>query len=296
MIDELDRLGYKVRETYTVRLPTYMNVSKTTTKALNLNIYRNLHHHHLHTQKQNFHEEVKPLLRGIPKAEHIAIHYTIYAARNGRLDTMNVGSIVDKYFSDTMVEAKRIPDDDYTHIVRVSFSFGGVCSLNGHATAEIMILDKKENNMRVMLDESDIQTALENYVAESGITGATGVEITVQGNSIEAEVQFGEVSETKEETTKPKSRGGRPRGSKNKTKDAPVKEDANADEPTEAGSSDSNQGDSGQPEGDSKAGSAKENLFGEEESQSSDSKEEVVPNETETPKPTVKKSSIFDED
>lgn len=114
-----------------MRLPTYIDISKKTTKALNLNVYRNLHHHHLNIQKQNFHSVVKPLLRHIKRAEKIWIHYEIFAPRNGRLDTMNVGSIVDKYFSDTMVEAKKIEDDDYNHVVLNSFSFGGVCPLDG---------------------------------------------------------------------------------------------------------------------------------------------------------------------
>lgn len=290
---------------HTVRLPTRINVSKKLVKPLNLNTYRNLHHYSLNTQKQNFHEDVKKLLGSIPKAQKIWIHYQIFAPTNGRLDTMNVGSIVDKYFSDTLVEAKVIPDDNYDHVVFNSFSFGGVQKMDGHAIATIFILEE-EKPMRVLLDQNDIQTALTTYVEGMKLPGATGVTLSVDGEDIVAEVTFGEPEAPAE---KPKTRR---RTTKPKAKPEPKAEEV-TDEPTETageGSNDSadtaeaerteDAAPAGEEASDDK-GSKKGNLFGDEDGQSSDSAETTTsdPAEEEAPAEPVKtkkKSSIFDVD
>lgn len=272
---------------YTVEAPTYIQVSKKRTEALNLNVYRNLHHHYLDKQKKNFHTEVKTRLAELPYLEQIAIHYEIFAPRNNRLDTMNVGSITDKYFSDTLVEAKKILDDNYKHIVATSFSFGGIDRMNGHAKITIYEL-KKELPMRVLLDDNDIQTALENFVAEAGITGATGVEISVKDGNLEAEVLFEDVPA--EDNPAPKKRGGRPRGSKNKAK---VEETADANDDTEADSTgNSDTGSDGVSEDPEKAegSKGKANPFEEKGTQSSDSADKTEEAEVSgDPEPEVKK-------
>ena len=65
---------------------------------------------------------------------------------------------------------------------------------------------------------------LEAYVAERGIPGATGVELSVKGGELTAEVLFGNSdttmkSDNEDQPQKPKNRGGRPAGSKNKPKE-----------------------------------------------------------------------------
>ncbi|WHM52963.1 hypothetical protein [Sulfitobacter phage vB_SupP_AX] len=288
-----------------MRLPTYVNVSKKTTKACNLNIYRNLHHHHLNTQKKRFEEEVAPLLRDKPTAEKVWIHYEIFAPRNGRLDTMNVGSIVDKYFSDTLVNFGKLPDDNQEHIVLSTFSFGGVCPMDGHAIATVNILSKEKEDMRILLDESDIQNALNAYVKTLQLPNAEDAEVEISvtdDGEIEAEVIMGEA--------KPKNKGGRPRGSKTR-KPAPKKEEVTADveettPDSDAGdSTDSDSGGSEPSEEPAKSGATeapkaggKGNLFGDsDEKASSDSPTETeAPKEDGPPKVKTKKSSIFDVD
>ena len=295
---ELEHLeGYEIGRVYDVRLPTYVKVSSKTQKACNLNIYRNLHHHHLNNQKKNFDDEVRPLLNGVPVLDKIAIHYTIFSPKNGRLDTMNVGSIVDKYFSDTLVHSGVLADDHYGHILNVSFSFGGVRKMDGHAIATIYELvddcseEEDEEPMRILLDQDDIQAALEAYVAHMGIAGATGVTIT---GDIEAEVQIGEPAE------KPKIKGGRPKASTNKPKPPVEEETANAETNSDDGSTGTDTGTSepetgsdqadaeSKPENPSNTEGAKNSssIFGEEDEAVSEEK----------PARKVKAgSSIFDE-
>lgn len=213
-----------------MRLPSYVNVSKKTTKACNLNVYRNLHHHHLNTQKKNFKDEVSPVVSQLPRMDKIWIHYKIFAPTARTLDTMNVGSIVDKYFSDALTELGRIPDDNYKHIVFSSFSFGGINKLDGHAIATIYELEK-EKPMRILLDQSDIQTALDNHVQTLGLSGVSGVALSVNdAGKVEAEVLMGDAVAS-EPAPKPKNKGGRPKGSRNKPK-PPVEETPDVEEST----------------------------------------------------------------
>lgn len=294
-----------VVDSYDVRIPTYVLVSKTNKKAVNLNIYRNLHHHHANTQKKNFTDDVTPLLRNKPRAEKIWIHYTIFAPRNGRLDTMNVGSIADKYFSDTMVEAGKIPDDNQEHIVLSTFSFGGVCPMDGHAIATVNILKEEPTDMRILLDQEDIQAALNAYVKTLSIPNAEDatVELEVSEDGIEAEVVIGKAPV--------KNKGGRPRkkpGPKPASTKVEVADDPETD--SEGGSDSTDSGSSDGPEVEAETGteenaepvvkkeSSKGNLFGDDEASPSSDSAETEESKTSTTSKvkSPKKSSIFDVD
>lgn len=86
--------------------------------ALNLNTYRNLHYQVNNKAKRIF---KKKLLDEYPelatiKAYRVNINYVIYPNNYRKFDTMNVISIVDKYFLDALVEIGCIPDDDYDYV------------------------------------------------------------------------------------------------------------------------------------------------------------------------------------
>lgn len=296
--------GFKVRGSHELRLPSYVNVSKKTTKACNLNVYRNLHHHHLNSQKKNFKDEVSKAVRALPRMDKIWIHYTVFAPTARTLDTMNVGSIVDKYFSDALTELGTIPDDNHKHIVYSSFSFGGISKLDGHVIATIYELEKEgDSDMRILLDQADIQTALNTYVSSLNIPNAENatVELSVEDDEIIAEVLMGEA--------KPKNKGGRPKGSRNKTKPAPKEEVVeDAEESTDDTGSGTDSGGGEVPETDPAASekpAEEEQAKAENPSKASEQKssssifdsedsgtEDASP--TEDMKPKTKKSSIFD--
>lgn len=185
-----------------------VQTSKKKKTALNLNVYRNLHHRSLHAQKKKFEELAKKLLRGIPQLGIINLHYEIFVGTKRRLDIMNVGSIIDKYFSDTLTEVGIIQDDDYKNIPMVSFSFGGLVKKEHIRVTITEIKPRKEKPpMRVLLDQSDIQTALTTYVGTLNIPNITGVRLSHNDGEIFAEVLFGlgddepTVSENPEEVT-----------------------------------------------------------------------------------------------
>lgn len=270
---------------FTLKLPMRMEINKRgEVESLNLNIYRNLHFYSLNHQKKAFQDFVKPLLFGLPSMEAVMLHYEVNPKGGSRLDTMNVGSVVDKFFSDALVHNGIIPDDDYKHVVKNTFSFGYLCPKNPHVLVTITETQpRKETPMRILLDESEIQKALEAFVETMGLSGASGVELTINGNEIQAEIMMNgsssrstQSADSNTETTdQPVKRRGRLPGSKNKPKG-----DQDVAESTSTGSDLDSSGttDSGEEEGSDNEtettstvtkGKASD-LFGESESSSDD--------------------------
>ena len=216
---------------FTIKLPMRMKVNKGgDLESLNLNVYRNLHFYKLNFQKKAFHDFVKPLLSGLPPMEAISLHYQINPKGGSRLDTMNVGSVVDKFFSDALVLCGIVPDDDYKHVVRNNFEFGSLCPNDPHVLVTITeTKPRKETPMRILLDQQEIQKALEAFVQTMGLAGATGVELGLVGDEIQAEIIMNGVlsvpstvtvqsDSTETASDQPRKRGGRVPGSKNKPK------------------------------------------------------------------------------
>lgn len=318
-------------QSFQVKLPMRMQTNRGGEReSLNLNVYRNLHFRKLSYQKNAFHEDISPLLRGLPQLGKVTLHYEVNPKSGGRLDTMNVGSIVDKYFSDTLVEAGIIEDDDFSHVVFNSFSYGAVNPKDPHVLVTITEIEPRSNqSMRVLLDQTEIQRALEAFVQTMGLTGVQGVELTATADgSITAEIVMG-LQQPKVAThtayretdssgivIRPK-RGGRPLGSKNKPKEPDDVETSGTigsdsygsgtSEPNQKAdrytdSDDSPEEEDDRAESEESNGTPTPNLFGDSDDQSvnndtdTDSVEEDE--EIDIPVPEeqrVKKSSIFDE-
>jgi hypothetical protein len=83
--------------------------------ALNLNEYRNAHYQTLNKAKKIFkqmlYDDYPELFR--IKASRMVVTYCITPLTAKKFDTMNILSIVDKFFLDAVKEAGAIPDDSY---------------------------------------------------------------------------------------------------------------------------------------------------------------------------------------
>lgn len=86
--------------------------------ALNLNVYRNAHYQTLNKAKIIFKNQLLadyPELTRI-KAQRVEIEYYIERCDKRVFDTMNIISIVDKFFLDALVEFGCIHDDNYNYV------------------------------------------------------------------------------------------------------------------------------------------------------------------------------------
>lgn len=111
---------------WVVSVPIFVMVSKKRRFWLNLNQYRNAHHHTLDKAKKEFKHAVEPKLSLVPFSEKIRMSFLLYAPNNQRRDVSNVCSVVDKFFSDCLVEAGKLPDDNKDHLPMVAYGWGGI--------------------------------------------------------------------------------------------------------------------------------------------------------------------------
>ena len=115
---------------WVVSAPVRVLKNRKTKFNLNLNAYRNAHHHLLDDAKKDFAEIMKPRLIGIPSLVQIRMSYLLYTKTNQLCDVANVCSIVDKFFSDSLVKEGIIPDDNRNYVKMVAYGFGEVDKLN----------------------------------------------------------------------------------------------------------------------------------------------------------------------
>jgi len=92
----------------------------------NLNIYRNAHYRTLSSVKIKYKAQVLDQIKELPTLTAVRLTYTLYPKTHRRTDLTNVLCIHDKFFADALVEAGKLEDDDYKHIVKTTYLFGKV--------------------------------------------------------------------------------------------------------------------------------------------------------------------------
>lgn len=112
--------------TYTVDLPTFVQVSNKTRFSINLNQYRNTHFQILNKAKAKFAEQIADQIQALPAFKKIAISYTLFPRTRQLCDVSNICAIADKFFCDALKDQGRILDDNYTVVLGTQYLFGEV--------------------------------------------------------------------------------------------------------------------------------------------------------------------------
>lgn len=111
---------------FVVNSPLQVAKTKATNFILNMNVYRNTHYQTLNKVKVNYKAVITPQIELLPKFTKVKLVYTLYPATKRLCDLTNVCSIHSKFFLDSLVELSVLPDDNYQHVLRETFQFGGV--------------------------------------------------------------------------------------------------------------------------------------------------------------------------
>jgi len=86
-----------------------------------------------------FKEEIEDQVLALPNVTElwgkVSLHYLLYPQNNIKRDLMNVVSIIDKYFVDTLVEMGKLEDDN--------------CHFVPGFSCEVRSIDKKNPRMEV---------------------------------------------------------------------------------------------------------------------------------------------------
>ena len=143
-----------------ISLPYFVLTGKKDKRFyVNLNIYRNAHHFTLNSAKVTFKEIIQDQIDRLPMLNRIKLHYRVFTPTNRKIDTMNVGSIADKFFCDALVESGKILDDDYNFVVYNGFEFGGIDKEN----PRVEVLIEETSPMKMIFGTSEIVAALQMY-------------------------------------------------------------------------------------------------------------------------------------
>lgn len=153
-------------------LPLTVRVSRKKTFSLNLNSYRNTHYLVLNNAKIAFKEAVAHLVKPLPFYEKIRLTYTLYPKTLHLMDVSNVCSVVDKFFSDSLVEFGKLSDDNYNFLPEVNFRFGSLDRSNPRVDVFIESIDDmkihkpniKDDPMQVTLSQAEINLAIIAHV------------------------------------------------------------------------------------------------------------------------------------
>jgi hypothetical protein len=105
--------------------------------SLNLNQYRNWHYQVSNNIKSIFGKEVEDRLDFVFKGP-VMITYDYYAPNKRKVDLMNVISVVDKFFQDTMVTKGCIEADDTSIVKRVTATYKGIDKYDPRIEANII--------------------------------------------------------------------------------------------------------------------------------------------------------------
>lgn len=154
---------------WVISLPLSVRVSGKKTFTLNLNQYRNTHFRTLNTAKVNYEGLVRRLIRkkGLPKMSRVELEYTVYPGSHVQLDVSNVCSIVEKFFCDSLVSSKILPDDNYKHVLKSTYMYGHVDIKNPRVDVLIRSLDKVNkgiNTMKIILTNEEVLSALQEHI------------------------------------------------------------------------------------------------------------------------------------
>jgi hypothetical protein len=178
---------------YTIQLPLNVPVSKKKKFWLNLNQYRNTHHQSLAKAKVNFHEIVAPRVAHLPRFDTINIVYIVYPGSEQLMDTSNVCSIQDKFFSDVLVAEGKIVDDNRKIVLSALYLYQEIDRINPRVEAVIIPGDEtslvqwlvnrigyaaKEEPVQIMIVQDEIEEAIRDFVKKK-LTVNSGQKITV---------------------------------------------------------------------------------------------------------------------
>jgi hypothetical protein len=163
---------------YTISVPLSVPVTKKGRHwHLNLNQYRNTHFQTLNKAKATFHEIVKPRLQSLPRMNAVNLVYTLFPRNNQLCDTNNICSIVDKFFSDTLVSCGIIEDDNFRIVVKSTFEYGEIDKSDPRVEVTITPVDETTDEtaeddqtkrdiqpMQITIVQTEIEDAIRKHI------------------------------------------------------------------------------------------------------------------------------------
>ncbi|KNC30486.1 hypothetical protein FF38_10506 [Lucilia cuprina] len=115
-----------------ISVPIYITRKRAAKYPLNLNKYRQTHSQSIGQMINMYRDLIIEDVLKLPLFTKVRITYTLFP--KFECDVPNVCSIVDKFFSDVLVHAGRLPDDNRHFVPTVVYTFGAMDKKNPRLT------------------------------------------------------------------------------------------------------------------------------------------------------------------
>ena len=129
-----------IEQSFTAPIKVTLGKKKFSNYWLSMNNYRSWFHHTSNNIKVAFKESLD-LSHLTPAVPPVKLLYTFYYPNLSHRDIGNSLAVVDKFTADALVDAKIIPDDNYTVVMSVEGIFGGIDKLNPRCEVTIISQD-----------------------------------------------------------------------------------------------------------------------------------------------------------
>jgi len=151
-----------------VNLPIYVRLGKRTSDrfSLNLNTYRNAHFHTLNKAKDLFEKIVSKRIGHLPIMVKADLTYRLFFGSKRWIDISNICCIVDKFFCDTLVNQKKLIDDNMDVISNVTYQWGGVDPHDPRIEVTLSNIQTIEEPMQIILNQREVEDAIRDAVLQ----------------------------------------------------------------------------------------------------------------------------------
>ena len=109
-----------------ILLSTNKKTGKNKYFPLNINHYRNAHFRTLHKAKKLYSELMRHKLKEIPELDKVSLSFFLLKSNRIKSDVNNVLTIVEKFFTDCLVENGILKDDNYLYLEETNFKLKGI--------------------------------------------------------------------------------------------------------------------------------------------------------------------------
>jgi hypothetical protein len=159
----------------TISLPIYIRLGKKLADrfSLNLNVYRNAHFHILSNAKLKFEKLIAFDITQLPQIAKADLSYSLFFGSKRAIDVANICCIVDKFFCDTLVNQKKLSDDNMDSISNINYRWGGVDKLNPRVEVTL-------SNIQTVEDLAPMQITITGQELEDMVREAVMQQITLK--------------------------------------------------------------------------------------------------------------------
>jgi hypothetical protein len=123
---------------YTINCPLQVWIGPRKKWIIGLNEYRKSNHFDLNRAKIAYLSAVRGEVIKMEPFKQCEVFFTVWRKDNRSFDIANICSVHEKFLMDALVTLGKIPDDDYLHVTKSTYMYGGIDKENPRVAVAIV--------------------------------------------------------------------------------------------------------------------------------------------------------------